>query len=115
MQGASPCRDFQVTHSRSDRQQPVDMTHTAVQLPDLTHKNRKGGVSADSELGRQTWLVRLRASGSISLWIGGDGSSDRAVRATVQVCAACVQHAMHHILLYTMFAQAYQPSKTVYA
>ena len=115
MQGASPCHDFQVTNSRSDRQHPVDMTHTAVQLPDLTRQNRKGSASTDSTLGRQTWLVRLRASGSISLWIGGDGSSDRAVRATVQVCAACVQHAMHHILLYTMFAQAYQPSKTVYA
>ncbi len=115
MQGASPCHDFQVMHSRSDRQQPVDMTHTAVQLPDLTRKNRKGSVSAESELGRQTWLVRLRASGSISLWIGGDGISDRAVRATVQVRAACLQHAMHHTLLYTMFAQAHQPSVAAYA
>ncbi len=112
MQGASPC---QVTHSSSDRQQPVDMTHTAVQLPDLTRQNRQGSASADSELGRQTWLVRLRASGSISLWIGGDGISDRAVRATAQVRAACLQHAMHHTLLYTMFAQAYQPSVAAYA
>ncbi|DBA69939.1 TPA: GPI inositol deacylase [Trebouxia sp. C0005] len=85
MQGASPCRDFQVMHSRSGRQPPVDMTHTAVQLPDLTRQNRKGSASADSTLGRQTWLVRLRASGSISLWIGGDGVSDHAVRGTVQV------------------------------
>ncbi|KAL0021017.1 hypothetical protein WJX77_007158 [Trebouxia sp. C0004] len=85
MQGASPCRDFQVMHSRSDRQQPLDMTHMAVELPDLTRQNRKGSASADSKPGGQTWLVRLRASGSISLWIGSDEAIDYAVRATVQV------------------------------
>ena len=86
IQGAEPCTGFQVTHSSSDTAIANDMSHVAVQLPDVTRqahaqkKQRNAGVAAE---GRQAWMVQLPASGIVRLWIDGSGE---AVEATAEVC-----------------------------
>lgn len=66
----------------------------AAQLPDVSKQSLKQKMhrsftrAADTE-GHQTWLVRVRASGVVMLWLDGGGAS-KAVEATVEV--SCVQY-----------------------
>lgn len=70
-------------------QQQVDVTHTAVALPDLRRQRDTDGEAAASQPHRQTWLVRLKEPGSIGLWLGSAGSAKQAVSGIVQVCVSC--------------------------
>ena len=86
LHGAAPCSGFQLTHTRPDMQQQVDVTHTAVALPDLRRQGDTDGEAAASQPHRQTWLVRLKDPGSISLWLGSADAAKQAVSGIVQVC-----------------------------
>ena len=79
---SEPCVGFQVMHTMTDRQPQVDLTSTAVKLPNVFEERKKSKgvlfpVSADSK----TWLVRAEMSKPIGLWLSGD----TGVRATIQV------------------------------
>ena len=85
--GAEPCVGFQVMHTMTDRQAQVDLTRTAVKLPNISAERKKGNgalfpVSADSK----TWLVRAELSSAVGLWLSGDTS----VKGTIQVCNTTV-------------------------
>lgn len=86
LHGAAPCSDFQLTHTRPDMQQQVDVTHTAVALPDLRRQRDTGGEAAASQPQGQTWLVRLTEPGSVSLWLDRAESVKQALSGIVQVC-----------------------------
>lgn len=89
VQGAAPCTGFQVMQSSNSSAHTTDITHMAVQLPDVSKPSLKQKMhrsftgAADTE-GHQTWLVRVRALGVVMLWLDGNGAS-KAVEATVEV------------------------------
>ena len=62
VQGAEPCTGFQVMQSSTSSAQTTDITHMAVQLPDLSRQSLQqkmhGSFRGDEDTeGRQTWLV----------------------------------------------------------
>ena len=76
-------------HSSTNSAHTTDITHLAVQLPDVSKQSRKQkmhGSSRGPEVieDRQTWLLRSSAPGMIKLWLDGDGTS-QSVEATVEV------------------------------
>ena len=89
---AEPCTGFQVMHSTSmpDGQQPVDLTHTAVRLPNVFAKATDGRGHLPASADSKTWLIRAGAAGSLRLWLSGEAST----RATIQV------HTVHFVQLH---------------
>lgn len=89
VQGAAPCTGFQVMQSSNSSAHTTDITHMAIQLPDVSKQSLKQKMqssftgAADTEV-RQTWLVRVSAPGVVTLWLDGSGAS-KAVEATVEV------------------------------
>ena len=85
--GAEPCVGFQVMHTMTNRQPQVDLTHTAVKLPNVFEDRKKSkGVLSPVSADSKTWLVRAEMSSSVGLWLSGDTS----VKATIQVCNTTV-------------------------
>ena len=92
--GAEPCSGFQVMHSVSDIAHATDMTHIAVQLPDVTQCSEKQKKHRhQTEEARQAWLVQLHTPGVVWLWL--DGTS-KAVDATVEVCTSSLLQYFSH-------------------
>lgn len=94
VQGAEPCTGFQVMHSSASSAQTTDITHMAVQLPNLARQSLKQKMhgsfrGAEDTEGRQTWLVRTSAPGLIKLWLDGAGAS-KSVEATAEVCSVMI-------------------------
>ena len=101
VQGAEPCTGFQVMQSSTSSAQTTDITHMAVQLPDLSRQSLQqkmnGSFRGDEDTeGRQTWLVRTSTPGLIKLWLNGAGAS-QSVEVTAEVCA--VMTAAHLLIV----------------
>lgn len=87
IQGARPCDGFQVMRTSIDAVHTVDITHTAVQLPDAMQQSSHMKVHEGPETtgGQQLWLVHVATPGVTRLWLDGGGSSNH-VEATAEVC-----------------------------
>ncbi|KAL3145120.1 GPI inositol-deacylase, variant 2 [Trebouxia sp. C0009 RCD-2024] len=86
IQGARPCDGFQVMRTSIDAVHTVDITHTAVQLPDAMQQSSHMKVHEGPETtgGQQLWLVHVATPGVTRLWLDGGGSSNH-VEATAEV------------------------------
>ena len=91
-------------HTSTDTVHTVDITYTAVQLPDAMQQSaQQGARRADPTGGQQLWLVHVTAPGVVMLWLGGGGAG-KHVEATAEVCNE--YHLLHTTgsLVCTLFA-----------